>query len=139
MPSLLHRPSRVDLANGNVDGNGNALKPEESKVNLPNATTGATLHQKESSSAQKGVPNEQKDVSNEDMSGINGTALNGTTPNGIDAPKNAKNTPTRKAMQGFLQKTGANLKATGAKLEKRIPRRTKSKVVCVKDCNVKTC
>ena len=40
-----------------------------------------------------------------------------------------KNTPTRKAMQEFLQKTGANLKATGAKLERRVPRR-KSKVVC---------
>lgn len=47
----------------------------------------------------------------------------------------AKNTPTRKAMQDFLQKTGASLKSTGAtlrakgaKFEKRIPRK-KAKVV----------
>lgn len=39
-----------------------------------------------------------------------------------------KGTPKKKAMQDFLQKTGASLKATGAKLERRIPRK-KSKVV----------
>lgn len=51
--------------------------------------------------------------------------------NGTSAQKDAwKNTPSRKAMQDFLQKTGANLKATGAKLERRIPRR-KSKVVYI--------
>ncbi len=42
-----------------------------------------------------------------------------------------KSTPTRKAMQDFLQKTGAGLRATGASLKaksaKRVPRR-KSKV-----------
>ena len=53
-----------------------------------------------------------------------------------ESKEEAKSTPTKKAMQGFLQKTGnnlkatgANLKATGARLERRIPRR-KSKVVC---------
>ena len=52
-------------------------------------------------------------------------------------PTEAKGTPTKKAMQDFLQKTGAGLRATGAslkarsaKLERRIPRK-KSKVVSV--------
>ena len=54
----------------------------------------------------------------------------------IEQKHETKDTPTKKAMQDFLQKTGlsiratgANLRATGAKLERRIPRR-KSKVVC---------
>ena len=57
--------------------------------------------------------------------------------NGVEEPKeDTKGTPTKKAMQEFFQKThaslrakGSNLKASGSKLEKRIPGR-KTKVVC---------
>ena len=57
-------------------------------------------------------------------------APNGSLPNLATFPEEeAKNTPTRKAMQDFLQKTGANIKSTGAKLERRIPRRKSQRVV----------
>lgn len=62
--------------------------------------------------------------------------VNGASEAKEEAPReHAKTTPTKKAMQDFLQKTGdnlratgANLKATSARLERRIPRR-KSNVV----------
>lgn len=116
MPSLLHRPSRGDFTNGNING-GSEKKAKESKVSLPSGTSGATLHQNDAPSR--------------------------TVTNDSSASKDtAKNTPSRKAMQDFLQKTsanikatsaktGANIKATSAKLERRIPRR-KSKVVCLR-------
>jgi hypothetical protein len=129
IPSLLSRPSRSDLTNG-----ASQRKAEESTVSLPNGTS-----QQKVDVSNGNLPN---GTSRHKVTASDGGLLNGTSPqkavatkkgllNGSNVRKGAsKTTPSRKAMQEFLQKTGANLKATGAKLEIRIPRR-KSKVVCI--------
>ena len=140
MPSLLHRPSKADLMNDNTNGNVEK-KADESKVNLPNGNAQPNKAKGSKNNLPKGTASAT--LAKQETSGEQKNMSNGGAANGLSASKEARNTPTRKAMQGFLQKTGANLKATGAnlkvtganlkasgaKLERRIPRRTKSKVV----------
>ena len=105
MPSLLHRSSRVDLSNGNLRSTSNDntdgttfKKAEESKVDLPNGTTGPTLH-------QKNEPN--RTVANGAAQGQK-SEPNGIVTNGARVPKEqTKNTPTRKTMQDFMWEIGA--------------------------------
>lgn len=123
MPSLLERsPNDNGAKDGTRPGTSRHFKMSSllERPSIANLTNRASQQKAE-------VP--KYELSNGSVQKKAG-APNGSLPNLSTLPnEEAKNTPTRIAMQEFLQKTGANIKSTGAKLERRIPRRKSQKIV----------
>lgn len=130
MPSLLQRSSMANL-NGGMNG---STKEVSVAPKDPNGTAKESQAEKRNASF---ASNDSFDKTQEPKKFVlsNGVVqpkeevVKSSQPNGNGTAKTDwKNTPSKKAMQDFLQKTQANIKAKGAKLEIRIPKR-RSKVV----------